>query len=245
MKNIRIIFTICLLSFSFMGFSSEKDTEGNVQSEIKTNLNSVLPEGISVLSIQKSHIEGYLEVLFDGLEPLYVTEDGKYLISGDFFQITSNGIINKSELQRNYLRKTSLDEIDESEFITFEPKYLKHKIYVFTDVDCGYCRQFHREIDDYLALGIQVNYLAFPRTGLDSESFNKITSAWCSKDPNQALTLLKLGDHVEQNICKENPVEKHFRLGGNFGVSGTPSIITSEGKMIPGYVSAQDLIGLL
>ena len=32
MKNIRIIFTICLLSFSFMGFSSEKDTEGNVQS---------------------------------------------------------------------------------------------------------------------------------------------------------------------------------------------------------------------
>ena len=48
-----------------------------------------------------------------------------------------------------------------------------------------------------------MNYLAFPRTGLDSESFNKITSAWCSKDPNQALTLLKLGDHVEQNICKE------------------------------------------
>ena len=90
-----------------------------------------------------------------------------------------------------------------------------------------------------------MNYLAFPRTGLDSESFNKITSAWCSKDPNQALTLLKLGDHVEQNICKENPVEKHFRLGGNFGVSGTPSIITSEGKMVPGYVSAQDLIGLL
>ena len=40
----------------------------------------------------------------------------------------------------------------------------------------------------YLNLGIQVKYLAFPRAGLDSFSFSKIASAWCSEDPNAALT---------------------------------------------------------
>ena len=94
-------------------------------------------------------------------------------------------------------------------------------------------------------LGIQVKYLAFPRAGIDSDSFNKIASAWCSLEPNKAITELKLGNEIKENICLNNPVEKHFNLGNNLGVSGTPSIITSEGKLIPGYISPEELIGLL
>ena len=241
---VKLSLIIIVSSFSH-GCSSNDNASNDETLSIKNKLTEMLPESIQLNSINSTDIEGYYEVNFEGVEPLYVTSDGNYLISGDIYLITKEGLVNKSEARRDFQRKALIEGLDNNQFIIFEPEEAKHNVFVFTDVDCGYCRQFHREIDDYLALGIQVNYLAFPRTGLDSESFNKITSAWCSKDPNQALTLLKLGDHVEQNICKENPVEKHFRLGGNFGVSGTPSIITSEGKMVPGYVSAQDLIGLL
>ena len=135
--------------------------------------------------------------------------------------------------------------MDKKDLITFEPKELIHNVFVFTDVDCGYCRQFHNQIDAYLELGIRVNYLAYPRAGVGSESFRKISSAWCDDDPNYSLTLLKQGKDIEIKLCADNPVEKHFKLGNALGVQGTPSIITDEGKMIPGYLPPQDLLNIL
>ena len=69
-----------------------------------------------------------------------------------------------------------------------------------------------------------------------------MVSAWCSKDSKNTLTLLKLGQEIKENLCEDNPVKKHFNLGNSLGVRGTPSIITSEGRMIPGYLSPQELL---
>ena len=80
---------------------------------------------------------------------------------------------------------------------------------------------------------------------INSDSFNKISSAWCNDDPNYSLTLLKQGKNIDTKDCKDNPVEKHFNLGNAIGVQGTPSIITNEGKMIPGYLQPQDLLNIL
>ena len=50
-----------------------------------------------IISVEKTDIEGYLEVRLEGIEPLFISKDGKYLISGDIFEITDKGLINKSE----------------------------------------------------------------------------------------------------------------------------------------------------
>ena len=239
------IFFMIILSLGCSDSAADQLEKGLTISEIKEHLSEMLPETIEISSIEETDIEGYLEVNLKGIEPLFVSKDGKYLFTGDIFEITNKGLINKSEARRNYLRKTTLGRLDESEFITFQPNKVEHSIFVFTDVDCGYCRQFHRQINDYLDLGIQVNYLAFPRSGVDSDSYNKIASAWCSSKPHEAITELKLGYEIKENVCSNNPVEKHFNLGNSFGVSGTPSIITSEGRLIPGYIPPEDLIGLL
>ena len=246
-KRLIIFSLLTLLSFfscSDLNSNSKEVNELN-DLELKLKLEKILPPTIEVLSIQESDVRGYYTVNFKGLEPLFISKDGKYLISGDILEITDTGLINKSEIRRNNLRKESLAQIDETEFISFKPSETKHEVFVFTDVDCGYCRKFHSQIKEYLDLGIQVNYLAFPRTGTDSESFNKIVSAWCSSNPNKSITELKLGYKIEENICDNNPVQEHFNLGNSLGVSGTPSIITSEGRMIPGYVPPEELVGLL
>ena len=176
---------------------------------------------------------------------MYVTSDGNYLISGDIYLITKEGLVNKSEARRDYQRKVMMQNLDEEELIIFEPEKIAHSIYVFTDVDCGYCRQFHNQIDAYLSLGIKVHYLAYPRAGIGSDSYNKIASAWCNTDPNNSLTLLKQGREIDRLLCEDNPVESHFELGRAMGVQGTPSIVTEEGKMIPGYLPPQDLLNIL
>ena len=234
-----------LLSFGCGDTLGDQPEENLSISELKEKLSERFPDSIEIVSIKEVGIEGYLEVNLKGIEPLFISKDGKYLISGDIYEITEQGLVNRSEARRNYLRKVTISEIDESEFIVFKPNKVEHSIFVFTDVDCGYCRQFHREINDYLDLGIQVNYLAFPRAGIDSESYKKVVSAWCSSEPNQAITELKLGYEIKENVCLNNPVEKHFDLGNSLGVTGTPSIITSEGRLIPGYIPPEDLIGLL
>ena len=245
LNNIFCIFFSVLLSFGCGDTLGDQPEKNLSISELKEKLSERFPDSIEIVSIKEVDIEGYLEVNLKGIEPLFISKDGKYLISGDIYEITEQGLVNRSEARRNYIRKVTISELDESEFIIFKPNKVEHSIFVFTDVDCGYCRQFHREINDYLDLGIQVNYLAFPRAGIDSESYKKVVSAWCSSEPNQAITELKLGYEIKENVCLNNPVEKHFDLGNSLGVTGTPSIITSEGRIIPGYIPPEDLIGLL
>ena len=46
------------------------------------------------------------------------------------------------------------------------------------------------------------------------------------------------------NSC-ENPVENHFEIGRRIGVTGTPAIITQTGLLLPGYIPANELIGII
>lgn len=246
MRNIKLLLLITLfLIISGCSENIQAQTK-DLKEEIKIQLLNVLPESIEIISIEETEVDGFLEVNFKGLEPLYISSNGKYLISGDIYEITNQGFINKSEFRRSIKRKEIIQGLSQEEVISFSPSGdLKNEVFVFTDVDCGYCRKFHSKISDYLALGIKVNYLAFPRTGLESDSYNKIVSAWCDEDPNKAITELKLGNKIDTNLCLNNPVEKHYNLGQTIGISGTPSIITKEGRMIPGYVSPEELFELL
>ena len=128
-----------------------------------------------------------------------------------------------------------------TDFITFAAKNTKHIITVFTDVDCGYCRKFHSEIDEYNNIGITVNYVAFPRSGPESPSYNKIVGAWCSSNPKEILTLQKKGEEPKTSLCQDHPVINHYLLGQKLEITGTPAIISESGVLYPGYVSASDL----
>jgi thiol:disulfide interchange protein DsbC len=128
--------------------------------------------------------------------------------------------------------------------VIFAPDKPKHTVTVFTDIDCGYCRKLHREIDGYLKAGIRVRYLFFPRAGLGSESFNEAVSVWCAADRQQAMTDAKAGKPIEAKTC-ENPVIDHMQLGESLQISGTPAIVLESGDLVPGYVPAERLAAML
>jgi thiol:disulfide interchange protein DsbC len=111
---------------------------------------------------------------------------------------------------------------------------------VFTDIDCGYCRKLHSQIDEYNKQGIAIHYMAFPRAGIGSHSYEKAVSVWCADDPRNALTQAKLGAEPDPLQC-DNTIAQQYQLGVDLGVSGTPSLLTSAGQMIPGYVPPEQL----
>ena len=112
---------------------------------------------------------------------------------------------------------------------------------VFTDVDCTYCRRFHNQIDQYLAQGIKVRYLLYPRNGPESESWRTAERVWCAADRKQALTLAKLDRDFESKSCDASIVHDHFELGHEVGLSGTPALVLDDGTLISGYLPPAEL----
>ena len=210
---------------------------------ISSKINAVLPEGMSVQSVKKSQIENLYIVDIGDLQPIYASKNGEFFFYGELYAVNGNMLQNTTKDEINLKRKSILDEaLSEGDFITFKSDNEKHRVIIFTDVDCGYCRKFHNEINDFNDLGITVNYVAFPRSGLASDSYNKIVTARCSTAPKDTLTKMKEGFDVQLSMCQNHPVEKHFLLVQKIGITGTPAIIKSNGELLPGYLPPEELI---
>lgn len=207
---------------------------------IKKTLNSFIPNA-KVDLITPTEINGLYEARI-GANIFYVSEDGRYLLQGQLYDATAKKNLTESKLAE--VRVTALDKIGADKMIVFKPATSKYVISVFTDIDCGYCRKLHSEIDQYLDKGITVRYLFFPRAGKGSDSYKKAVSVWCAADRNKALTAAKKNDGLEAKTC-DNPIDEQMQLGEDFGMNGTPLIVTGKGNMLPGYVPAGKLADIL
>jgi len=207
---------------------------------IRKALTAAIPSA-KIDSIRPSAVAGVKEVTLDG-KILYVSDDGRHVFQGHLVELGTRKDL--TELKLAGLRKAALEKLGSERTIVFKPKIGRYVVWVFTDVDCGYCRKLHGEIDQYLAQGIEIRYLFYPRAGKESEAYAKSVSVWCADDRNAALTQAKRGQDVPQKTCA-NPVDEHMALGERFGMQGTPLIVTQEGLALPGYVPPAELVKLL
>jgi thiol:disulfide interchange protein DsbC len=203
---------------------------------IETKIRSMAPS-ITSIAISETPIEGVLQVQM-GNEIYYATADAKYLIAGRIIDLDTRE--NLTDQAKAGLRKDMLADLDESKNISFAPEAPAHELLVFTDIDCGYCRKLHSQIEEYMAEGIAISYLAFPRAGIGSKSYEKYVSVWCAEDQRAALTDAKAGNDPAPLQC-DNPISEQYDLGLAIGVSGTPALLTRDGTLIPGYMPPEQL----
>ncbi len=194
-------------------------------------------------SLSKSPLPGIFQVLY-GTEVVYVSADGKYFIAGDLINMETRE--NISKVAQRAVRHDIIAKKGKSP-IVFKAKDEKHVIKVFTDIDCPYCAKLHREVPALNDKGITVEYLMFPRAGIGSKSYDKAVSVWCAGDnaaQKKAMTAAKERKPFDEKKC-ENPVKSQYNLGQEIGVTGTPALVTSSGRLIPGYMPADRLAKML
>jgi thiol:disulfide interchange protein DsbC len=211
-------------------------TPGTPEARVRAALHKINPT-IDIDQVGPAPIQGFQEAIVGG-QPVYVTDDGRYLVQGTLYDIANR--INLGEASMAKLRKKLLSSVPVSDRIVFAPANPKYTVTVFTDVECGYCRKLHSQIADYNKLGIEVQYVAFPRMGLGSEDFKKMVSVWCADDPKQALTDAKNDRPVPARNCK-NPVTLEYKLGQRVGLTGTPMVLASDGTMLGGYIPPEQM----
>jgi thiol:disulfide interchange protein DsbC len=188
--------------------------------------------------VNPTPVPGLYEVRI-GANIAYVSADGRYLMQGEIIDLDTDK--NLTEGRRESVRKDVLAGVSESGMVIFAPPKYTSTVTVFTDIDCGYCRKLHRQIADYNAKGIRVRYMFFPRSGPGTESWQKAEAVACSKDSRSALTRSKQGEKVTAKPCADNAVAKHYQVGRDFGLQGTPAIVLESGELIGGYLDPAEL----
>jgi len=199
---------------------------------------STMFESIDPNNINPSPVDGWFTV-HQGSIIAYVSDDGRYLLQGDLIDLDTQ--VNLSEQKRNMVRRDLLAALDDDDAISFSPADVKHSVTVFTDVDCGYCRKLHSQIDEYMDKGIEVRYLLYPRNGPASKAWSTSEEVWCAKDRGEALTAAKRDQEFETSQCDASAITDHYGIGRDIGLSGTPAIVLEDGTMIAGYLPPAQL----
>lgn len=215
-----------------------------VTKEILAGVKNLAPTAL-VSSMEDTPIKGVSEIVIEtgrGGEVYYISSDGKYLLNGNMIDTTSRQDL--TENKKSGIRKDIVEKFGEKQRIDFLPKEMKHHLFVFTDIDCGYCRKLHNQIDEYNELGIGISYLFFPRSGINTPSFDKAITVWCSDDQQSAMTNAKSGINIEEKKC-DNPIADQYNAGKAAGVTGTPAMVLNNGKLLPGYLPPQALLDRL
>lgn len=181
--------------------------------------------------------------LVHGADISYVSADAGFVFAGDLYRVTASGDFpNLSELRRRELRLKLLESLPESQMLVFGPAKAAHTITVFTDIDCPWCQRMHSQVNDYNKLGIRVRYLFYPRSGPDTESWEKAEAVWCAKDRKDAFTRAKRGEVKRLKSCDGSPVAREFQLGRDIGVTGTPGVVLDSGELVPGYLAPAQML---
>ena len=194
------------------------------QTAIMQKLREYAPH-LTVTRISPSPVAGIHEVeVKERGAMFYAAADGSHVIAGDMYVLSGDGLQSITELRREERRRELLAGLDADDMIIFRPEEEPQAIlHVFTDVDCPYCRKLHQEISALNGYGVEVRYLAYPRAGPDSATFEKMVSAWCSDDPGVAVTDLKLGNSIPSSTARALSLTIGARRAM---VVGTPTIIT-------------------
>ena len=215
-----------LMAITYAQASEDKDFNG-----VEEKLRALVPNATTI-AISETPIEGLLQVQINS-DIVYVTGDGKYLLQGQIMDLDTRE--NITDQAKSGIRLELLTDLDPDEQISFEPEKSKYDLLVFTDIDCGYCRKLHNQMAEYNEEGIAIHYMAFPRAGIGSASYDKFVSFWCADDKKEALTLAKNGSDPAPQKCP-NPIADQYQLGREIGVTGTPALVTTDGTLIPGYM---------
>lgn len=192
--------------------------------------------------VNRSPVEGWYTVS-KGAIVAYISADGRYLLQGDLIDLELQ--TNLSEETRNGARLEMMSAVPRENMIIFSPEEVRFSVSVFTDIDCTYCRRLHGQIGEYLAQGIEVKYLLYPRGGPASASWVKAEQVWCADDRGEALTLAKLDKKFETHSCDSSNVSQQYAIGQDVGLRGTPAIVLEDGTLISGYLPAMQLVEAL
>ncbi|WP_110667131.1 DsbC family protein [Salinicola halophilus] len=231
---------------AFAGMTLSTGALAEPPADLADKLNAKGGQPLPIEAIEESPMPGLFEVRLKGGNTLYSDANGEYLVVGDLYQNAESGMVNLTEQAANARRKEKVAAVPDDQRVIYKPAgEIKARLTVFTDPTCPYCHKLHEEMAELNERGIEVDYLAFPRMGPNSEIARQLAGVWCADNRSEAMSAAFRGETIEVPDDCDAPIAEQYGLGVESGIQGTPAIIFPSGKMVPGYLPVERLAAML
>lgn len=207
---------------------------------VEDTVRKALP-GTQINTIQPSPIEGLVEIEA-GQNILYADPTGRYLVVGNIYDMHT-----ATDLTAE--RKSATPVIEWSQLpLDAAVKYSNsgsQKLAVFFDPDCGWCRKLHdqlKTLDD-----VEVFAIMYPVEGLHPSARSKAASILCANDPLNALDLALSNQTLPENTdthclkTADASITQVIEFTQAHKIHGTPTLVSADGRVRPGFMRAQQL----
>lgn len=223
----------CAAALLFAGTAGAAVDEAAIRATLKKLVPDATPG-----EIRPSAMAGLAEVIVGG-QVLYVSEDGRYVVSGTLYDGSTAHDL--TEQRRAQLRAAALSGLAPGAKIAFAPESPAHRVTVFTAVDCGYCRRFHQDIAQYNAKGIAIDYVMIPLRGPGSPGDAASRSVYCADDRAAAFTAATRGETVDAKQCASD-YDAGVATAASLGITTTPTLLAADGTRLGGYLTPDQLL---
>lgn len=141
-------------------------------------------------------------------------------------------------------------QLDEKQLIIYPAKgKQKAVVYVATDTNCPYCRQFHEQIPQLNAQGVTVKVIGYP---IYDESPEQMRQIWCesgAEDRRRALDSAMQGQVVPTSChgkqASVNHLQANRQLASGLAVFATPAIFSDNGLLYQGSFEDPEFLEFL
>jgi thiol:disulfide interchange protein DsbC len=205
------------------------------EAAIRKSVQARFPE-LPVESVLKTPINGIYEVVVGG-RILYTDEKTSFISIGTLLDTRGAAERDLTAERSAQLTAQTLKKSSEQAIKRVRGNG-KRVIYTFEDPNCGYCKQLQRELGKVN----DVTVYTFLWPILSPDSVEKSRGIWCSKDRAKAWDdfMLRGTPPVSDGKC-DVPIDKNKLLAQRFRINGTPAIFLADGRMLGGYVPAEEL----
>lgn len=210
------------------------------EAAIRKNISERVPQLKNINEIKKSPIPGIFELRINDSEIYYSDANGNYLVLGQLIDTKTRR--NLTEERVDKLTAIAFEDLPLKDAFTMVRGNGKRKLAVFEDPNCGYCKRFERDLQK--VDNITVYLFLYPI--LSQDSADKSKAIWCAKDPAKAWLDWMVRDQAPAAAsCDASALARNVELGRKHKISGTPTLIFTNGNRVPGAIDDKQLEKLL
>lgn len=190
-------------------------------------------------SVSPSPLSGLYLVQMDK-QVAYTDASGRYFLFGHMFDMQTRSDLTQQVLDQIEPEKIDFSKLPLEDAIQFGSG--SHKVAVFADPDCPFCRKLDAEIDKLQ--DTQVWVFPFPIAQLHPGAAQISKRIWCA--PNKAAAwrdyTLAGKQPPAAADCNTAVIERNVALANRLGINATPTLIAQDGRILGGARPAQEIM---
>lgn len=187
-------------------------------------------------TVSDSPVAGIFEVVM-GRNIAYTDERGRYFLFGHLFDMPAQRDLTAEH--KDELARIDFSQLPLKDAIKTVHGAGSRVVAVFSDPDCPYCRKLEPElakVDD-----VTIYTFLMPLAELHPDARNKAISIWCGPDRVKAWSALMLRNQNPSSANCDHPVDRNVALGERYQITGTPTLVSADGRVMPGAASAAQI----